>query len=229
MVKPDLIIIWPRAYDYPVCRSLVSQNRDNFGKVIVSFTHNDVERDYREWLKETHPDFTFVDCDGGVNWYDEAINIALEHVESEYVMFLEQDFFFDAKFLRKILNLVEDRDFVCLEQGSRLHLACFVTKMKLINKTLRHFQAIGRYGLDCFDLFCAEIIIKSRDWSTLEGFSGYKHLNGLTHNLRLGIQKDFKLMYEPKEFKHYLNFSLKMDVKQNPEWVKITKEILKEL
>jgi len=201
-----------------------------FGKVIISFTHNDVDRDYREWLKATNPDFTFVDTNGvDRNWYGGAINIALEHVENDHVMFLEQDFFFDTKILTRILKRAEENDFVCLEQETRLHLACFVTKMSLVNKTLRYFQPVERYKLDCFDLFCAEMLVKSKKWATLDGIKGYKHMNGLTHNLRLGIRGEWSLIYKPKDFLHYLKFSLKMEVKQNPEWVKITKEIIAKL
>lgn len=229
MIKPDLIIIWPYAYDYPVCRALVSQNRDKFGQVVVSFTHNDVSRDYRKWLRKNYPDWTFVDDGGSPNWYDGAVNTALYQVRSEYVMFLEQDFLFNRKFLKRFLRLAGLRDFVCYSEGERLHLACFISKLATINRTLRFFQPIGRYGLDCFDLFFSEMIAKNGDWSTTIGWGGHKHLNGLTQNLRLGITKKFDLIYHPEEFKHYLNLSLKIDVKQNSQWVKITQNILKKL
>lgn len=228
MIKPDLIIIWPMVYDYPVCRSLICRNRDHFNRVIISFTHNDLCRDYRRWLKGTHPDWIFVDDGGTPDWYDGAINKALAEVNNDYVMFMEQDFLYTTKLLKKVLRKAEERDFVCLDQN-RFHFACYITRMEMVNKTSKYFQAIGKYNLDCFDLFCAEMMVNSKDYATLDGLKGYKHLNGLTQNLRLAGENNVSVIYKPKAFKHYLELSLRVDVVQHPEWVKITKEMLKRL
>ena len=227
MIKPDVITIYPFAYDYPVWRELITKNRHFFNQVIISFTYNDVSRDYREFLKENHKDFTFIDNGGSSEWYDGAINSALEAVKSDYVLFLEQDFYFTPKFLNKTFKIIEETDFICWEQNTRFHLAYFLTTMRAIDQTSRYFQDVPRYRLDCFDLFCAEMLVRSGDFTTFTGYKNCGHLNGLTHNLRLGIEGNIENIYEPDKFKNYLEKSLIADVKQLPEWVEITKNILK--
>src|SRR3990167_523644 len=169
MIKPDLILIWPRAFDFPLIREFIVRNRKRFAQVIVSFTHNSVDRDYRQFLKQIHPDFTFVDSVKNVNWYDDAVNEAIEAVKSEWVMFMEQDFTCTDEFLKDLLTVGELYQYLAYEEGQRLHLCCMLTKLSTINLTTRYFGTSPRYGLDCFDLFMAQIeVIHKELGSTLE-------------------------------------------------------------
>jgi len=229
MIKPDLIVVWPIAYDYPIFRELIADNRNLFGKVIISFAHNCVERDYRQFLKNTHTDFTFVESMADKHWYDDAISIALDEVKSKWVMFMEQDFVCDRKFLVELLKKASDYHFVSLREDQRFHFGCFVAKMKYIKATHRYFGHIPDAHLDCFGLFVAELILMSMGKYAALGelkLEGYKHLSGLTHNYTL--MSDGEPAVGGAEalasLKEYNERCIHAKVLQNTQWIELLKK-----
>lgn len=228
MVKPSVVIVWPRAFDYPLFRDFLARNRSLFGQVIISFTDNSVERDVRKFLKWAHPDFTFVSQIAVKSWYNEAVNSALEMVTGEWVLFLEQDFICTDEFLKLLLENAEKYDFVCHAEGKRLHLACMITKMASINKTHRFFDQMPRYNMDCFGLFFAEMEVLFENGATLDKIfdTGYTHLNGLTHNFYLALHGQIKNVVNPNAFETYLRVGKNTNVVKHQEWEALTDKIL---
>lgn len=230
MIKPDLIFIWPRAFDFPVVRAFIVRNRHLFDQVIISFTHNSVDRDYRKFLRDVHPDFTFVDSTADKNWYDDAVNIALNQVKSRYVLFMEQDFICSDKFIEDLLSVGDKYDFIALEQGRRLHLGCLLTQMVIINHTVRYFGTCPRSNLDCFDLFTAELEALCRQrGTTIDNavLGDYQHLNGLVHNYSLFTSNRLELITDLPSFKKYNQSCLDASISKHESWVKIMEGVAK--
>lgn len=209
-MKPTLLTIWPRAFDFPIWRELVEREKDKFEKIVVVCTNSSKQRDLRPFFKEQMPYIEFIDIDedsGKQDWYDEAVNIGLARITSDWVLFLEQDFWFREGFIETILNRINEFEFVCYKQGSRLHLAFFLGKKEMIDKTLRYFSQV-RDRVDCFDLFTMEMqILANYNYKTLEelGFQDnidFHHLNGLTQNTHL-LSMGLEPNSQPEEFKKY--------------------------
>ena len=228
MIKPDFLCVWPRAFDYPLFRKFIVTNRNAFGKVIISFTHNNVDRDYRRFLKKTHPDWTFVDAKNPTDWYNDAVNIAVDASNSKYILFMEQDFICNSLFLNNLLIRAKDFGMVAYNQSGRYHMACCLVKRNKIEETHRFFGQYADYRLDCFDFFMAEMRLQP-SYCDLEklGLQMYEyiHLNGLTHNYRLAIEGQLDLIFNMDEFKEYNDRSLEVDIKQTKSWIKIMKKI----
>jgi glycosyltransferase involved in cell wall biosynthesis len=232
LIKPDIITVWPRAYDYPFWRWSIKKNRQLFNQVIVTFTHNSVERDFREFIKTNHPDFTYVENEEyrqDEGWYGTAVNNALDASTGKWVLFLEQDFIYEEDFLERLFSDIQDVDFIAYQQTKRLHPACFLVKKEMVNRTHRFFDPI--YNMDCFDFFANEnVIISKNNFLTLEhmGFNDpedYHHLNGLTHNyylLSLGKKQEITNM---EEFKKYNQMCKTLSVEHNKEWMEIINRI----
>jgi len=216
MGKSDVICIWPLAYDYPLFRKQLERDRDLFGKVIISFTHNDESNDYRNFLTEKYPDWTFVDShEGKSDWYDEAVNGALRASDSELVLFLEQDFTYRRFLVEQLLNFLSGpygtkTDFICYrEGGKRLHLSFFLARRSCIEKTSKFFGIKPDSKIDNFDFFTKEMEDRAYIGRFLDEYPwaipgrDYYHMNGLTHSLRLH-REGKEIYYKPEEFKKYL-------------------------
>lgn len=228
MIKPDAIVAWPRAFDYPQFRELLVKNRDSFGEVIITFTDNSTDRDLREFFKKTHPDFTFVNpTPNSPSWYHDAINRALDESNSKWVLFLEQDFWFSDDFMERFLTLASDSVFSCLLFGKRLHPACYLCRKKDINRTTRIFNAMNtsKVALDNFDLFAIEMeAVAGGNFQTLSslGFvdgKDYHHMSGLTQNYELVLKNKYDLLTGKKEFKDYNEKCMNLtSLVVPPEW-----------
>jgi len=228
-MKPDLITLWPIAFDYPLFREQVVKNRQHFNKVIIVFTHNSVVRDYRTFLKATHPDWTFCDTEHlkqKPNWYTTAINEGLKYSSSEWVLFMEQDFIYNDTFIPKFLQDIAFFSYGGLCEGKRLHFGCFAVKRYLISKTQKFFESIDtlNYSFDCFDFFTCELQILSNMYTTLDalGFKredDYDHLSGLTQNYHLLDIDKPELITGKIKLKEYNLQAINAGVQQDSIWM----------
>lgn len=237
-MKPDLITVWPRAFDYPLFRELIVKNRDLFNKVIIVFTHNSVVRDYREFLKITHPDWTFCDTEQYIsqpNWYTHAILEGLKESdkdkawirEDDWVLFMEQDFIFNEGFLKRFLEQVKFLSFGGLSEPGRLyHFGCFAVKRRLIENTVKFFESfeVLNYKFDCFDFFILELTRLSNQHKSLDemGFirgDDYDHLSGLTHNYHLLDIGKYELMTGKEKLRQYNDLSNGVTINIDYSWI----------
>jgi molybdopterin-guanine dinucleotide biosynthesis protein A len=222
MIKPDLIVIWPYAFDYPRFREFVVRNRSKFNKVIVSFTNNSVKYDFRNFYTKAYKDWTFVNSSGPF-WYHDAIVAALKAVESTWVLFMEQDFLCTDLFLEELLATGRDFDFSCYLENERLHLCCFLTRMDLINKTSKFFAHIPERNLDNFDLFTQEMKdLSNRTWTFSDVDNDQvKHLSGLTQNYQVIQNGNPEQITNPREFWKYNQLCMRAKVPIPHQWREI--------
>ena len=225
-MKPDVLITWPSGCDYPLCRVQLSQFRDYFNNIIITFYEHGLP-DFRPFIKKSHPDWIFLESpESSVAWRERAVNIGLDASKSDYVLFTEQDFFWkDDRFLNRVLNRANHFDTIGIRQGNRLHPCFLLTKRSLINKTSRDFSVKGQ-DLDHFSQFSKEIqelgtFADLKEIGLYEGRDWY-HLSSLTWNL-------FRVKdLTPREF-HYLAdfliynaYSRTKKVPQDPKWIAFT-------
>lgn len=229
MIKPDIVVIWPLAFDYPPFRQMIVDNRHLFNKIIVSFTRNSVARNYGGFLSETHPDWTFIDVGYSRSpermcWYDSAVNGALDQVTSDHVLFLEQDFIPTEKnFFEELLNT--DYDLAYFIDGTRKHLCCFLAKMELVNKTNRMFSIVPNKPYDCFDKFTEEICSLTTNVREIVPPEAL-HIAGLTFQYYCSINNKWDVIVKNENFIKYLKKTLTCTVPIRPTWIEITNNIL---
>src|SRR5258708_18684988 len=97
--------------DYPIWRNLINKHRDKFNKVILypSRHHGviDLEKFWREVFPETWITGDVIDwTTPGIDWRQRETEPCLALSDSEWILFMEADFFVDDwdKFFSKILD-----------------------------------------------------------------------------------------------------------------------------
>lgn len=215
IIKPDVIVSWPRNNEYPLWRYFISENRFRFNKVFIVFTETYHGDDYRYFIRSVMPSgsFTIIDStlpQGIEDWRDVAIQEALRISKNDWLWFTEEDFFpkneqFWVDVNRELLN--NNAQAIGVRQGTRLHPCSLFITRELINKTHRDFGVVpnkldhfGRIEEDLNSLQIPIAIIDPSMW---------KHYNGLSHNFRL-VSDMKEPVYEPQEFYDYLKRCLQI-------------------
>lgn len=234
MIKPDVIVSWPKNNDYPLWRKFIRDNRERFNKVIVVFMNPNQGRDYSSHvvLAMQKDEVTFLsspELKSGEDWRNVAVHEALKHSDSELVWFTEQDFFPSDKFWDYVESYSE-YDVTGVMQGSRIHPCSLFISKEILAKTCMDFSAGN--GVDHFGLIQKDIenVGKLITFTAIPNYPNevdklYKHLNGLSHNwtlLSLGQEPN----YEKAEFIDYLAKCLKCGVGLDNEWRQIAKSCL---
>lgn len=212
--KPDLITCWPVNLDYPPFRMFIHLYRHFFNKVIVSWTPMESMWDFRSEVMQdllAH-EVLFLESQARPNrdWRDLATNLALLASDSPWVLFMEQDFFIrSGGDLQKIWMKREHADVIGYKEGgTRLHPAFLLVKRSRIEKTDKDFSAYPDEGFDHFDKFTSQLPKPLLlDNMEIENGTGYKHMNGLTHNFNLCMRNEVKHIYKKDEFLDYLDRS----------------------
>ncbi|MCL4483407.1 MAG: hypothetical protein M1445_12505 [Bacteroidetes bacterium] len=238
----DIIVIWPRSHDYPLFRSFLEFYNDVYNKVIFSFTGEN-SFNVEQFLIGTLPrnrymlKCEFVDGktnDGNIDWRNYAVNKALEKVESEWVLFLEPDFFIkDRSFFDTLLAYMKYKYPMGFFESNRLHPACLLVTRDLINKTRRDFSVDHNRQLDHFGLFTEDLkkvtdIATFDDMKLLHGKDWY-HMQGVTHNYNLVRDGNLSPIFKRDEFFTYNDFSLKANVAQMMPFMSLMKKVEKDL
>lgn len=180
MIKPDLIVLWPRAIDFPVFRVFISDNRHLFNKIIAVITVQCEQRNLTSFLKITHPDWTIIDTYEGKDrcWYDSAFQAGLKQSTSDYVLFTEQDFVInDNTVLSAMFNTSYDLLYY-KEYSCGLYLA----KRECIEKTSKNFSIVEGYQ-DLFYFFDYEIRNTTTNVNCINHIipiNKYYHISGLS-------------------------------------------------
>lgn len=230
LIKPDVIVSWPRNCDYPLWRLFIKENRHLFNEVIIVFTETHQGKDYRDFVKEemTPSYCLFIDSPivkGGQDWRDVAMKTALNYsYNAEWIWFTEQDFHITKPelFWRKVEESQNISDVIGVDDNGRLHPCCLFLNRNTLNKTKRYFgiepniyDHFGRIQKDLEALQSPKTIIPE-DY--------YYHYNGLSHNMTL-VERGEAPNYEPIMFKKYLGECLyqhkKGNVALHPDWVKM--------
>jgi hypothetical protein len=203
MIKPDLILVWPRYLDYPKFRNFINTNRELFDNVLISFTEGDLKLDFTEEVTNGLIDVLPFLAKGSGDWRNVATNQLLNVSSSEWVLFMEQDFSMSGETLAKYLREF-DGEALGFRQESRLHPAFLLIKRSILDQTSKDFSAYppkhDHFGKVTGELLCDVALLKDED---------FEHMNGLSHNFALCVRKTPEYLYERDKFTAYLVDSLK--------------------
>lgn len=212
-MTPDLIIVHPIHLDYPLWKKFITDNRDQFHKVIIIFTFmNAGLKDYRKFVIESmsKDKIIFIDNDevkAQDDWRNVAINKALKYSNSEWIYFTEQDFIPKGNFWREVEDLMQRVEVFGYYQDTRLHPCCLFIKRELLEKTSKNFGVI-KDKLDHFGKIQEDLENKDIIIGVIPSYLG-EHMNGLSQNLYM-LQLGQEPNYEPEKFKEYCSKCLEL-------------------
>ena len=196
MVKPDVIIVWPKHVDYPAFRQFLHDNKDLFEKIIVAFTDIASEWDFRNEITfDLINDCILFDAHSFGDWRDTATKQALLLSESSWILFIEQDFFISREKLVEVLS--EDIQYGFM-QGDRIHPGFLLIRRSRLEATSKSFAANPPH----YDHFGA--ITGQLNNIKFLAEDDYLHMNGLTHNFSLCTRGEPQYIYGKDEFVSYL-------------------------
>lgn len=234
MIKPDVIVSWPKNSDYPLWRQFIRDNRNRFAQVVVVFTETHDGRDYSAFVKKSMAGqaITFVDSPivgSGQDWRDVAVKEGLKFANtSEWIWFTEQDFYPKPGFFEEIFENPAEMltEVFAAYQGERMHPCSILIRRKTLAETKMNFGIdpgrLDHFGLIQEDIYRINAVIQPIHPDL------YHHYNGLSHNFRL-ICDGQPPVYQPAEFFYYLRESLDADVPLDPDFVEIAKKWVKKM
>lgn len=218
MIKPDLIVSWPRTADYPLWREFIRENRTRFDRVIIVFTETfNSLYDFTSFVMAVmlQDNCIFIDSPA-VNhekqdWRNVAIHAGLgQSFEAEWVWFTEQDFLPKDGFWEAVESAISaGEEVIGVKSGDRLHPCCLLIKKSILIRTCQDF-GIRKDISDHFSM-----IQRSLEGLGVKPFilseNLYSHMAGTTANLMLVM--DGKIPnYKPEEYLEYLNKCLKCKI-----------------
>ena len=237
MIKPDLLLTWPRGYDYPLFRELLVKNRHRFGAVIIFFTTQaDEGQDYLQFITDFLRNYDvniIVGTLGYVgDWRNHAVNESLKISTNPWVLFWEQDFLvLEQRFWDNLLAIEGQFEMACYIERDRKHPACMLIKREVIEATSKDFSA-NPPSYDHFGKLTAEVTDAVGERET--GLSGlglvdgvdYRHMQGVTQNYHLVlIGTTIKYLFKGEEFIKYNYDSELAEVPQDPNWIEVMKKV----
>lgn len=218
MIKPDVIISWPKHMDYPLFRYKLEQWRGYFNNVFIAFTQDTNPVDVSQFVVNNVKDVTFVKSPVKYeDWRQNAVRDVIDNfVDNEYVLFFEQDFLINGfSFFDRVFDL--HRDYIGYIEGERMHPAFAVVRTEVIHETSKEFSAQPpKY--DHFGKFFAEVTNK-HEYMDLKDFDfvereDFYHMAGLTQNYH--VFDEGQPFYKPDEFLTYNALSLQLPIEIEP-------------
>ncbi len=225
-MKPDVLMTWPSGVDYPLCRLQLKLLRPFFKDILVSIYEHG-SPDFREFLRGSTKGWKWIESPAlDETWRETAVNFGLDRSTSDWVLFLEQDFFIkDSKFLDTVYEATKAYDVVGIRQGNRLHPCFLLVSRKLIDKTSRDFAVHGQ-DKDHFQKFSEEVLAQGKfiDITELGLFPGrdWYHFSSMTWNLFRIKDENVREMHDLPEFLLYNAYSRTKKVPQDPRWIAMT-------
>lgn len=231
MIKPDIVISWPRNADYPLWRQMIRDNRDRFNEVIIVFTETNQGDDFREFVKQAmfQDHVLFVQSPPVVrneDWRNVAVNFGLmQSLHSEWIWFTEEDFFPMGTFFKEWEEKADNFDVLATFDASRMHPCnILIRRSTLYEKTRRNFGVVTD-ELDHFGMIQKQL-------QQAEGVkiysmpnSCYYHMSGLSHNMRL-IADGEEPNWEKEAMFFYLHDCLNVSVPLDPRFKLLAEEYL---
>lgn len=223
VIRPDVIVCWPRSHDYPLWRRFIRDERDRFGRVLVAWTAHP-GADVSAWVGARLDDLDVRSVAAPIrdgDWRDLAVNEALSHSEAEWVWFTEQDFLItDAEAFWDSVAAAKTQAIGFVEADSgRWHPACLFVRRAAIEQTSRYF---GTDPVDHFYRFGRELERITR----LHPVTGYEHLQGTTQNHALLSRGETAGLWRMDRFRRYLRDCLEADVPLHPGWAAEARRVI---
>lgn len=230
MIKPDVIVTWPRNCDYPLWRQFIRDNRHRFNEIIVVFMETNQGHNYIDFvmdaMRQDHVLFAQSPAVlGHQDWRDVAIKHALiQSYNADWVWFTEQDFLPIGDTMFEVLDAADasGNEWVAAFDGLRMHPCSLFIKRPLLSKIDKDFSAKPPE----YDHFGA---IQKQLQSITPGIAidpeTYTHMNGLSHNMTLASGGE-KANYKHCKFRKYLEKCLEVTVPLNLIFVAMAKGYL---
>lgn len=193
MIKPDVILSWPRNNDYPLWREMIRKNRDRYNEIVIVFTETNQGYDYRDFVRqamfEDHVLFSQSPYPvNGEDWRNIAVNFGLlQSLHSEWIYFTEQDFFPLDGFWEGVEMLSNGCDVIAAYDGPRMHPCSIFVKRTTLVKSKKQFGAKPP-EYDHFGQLQKDLETMKDNGEILIGTLSplvYKHMAGLSHNMTL--------------------------------------------
>jgi hypothetical protein len=214
----DILTIHPRSLDYPIHRAFLRKYEPYYNKAIIAFTGSG-SPDYSDFVRNSvNPKKVL--CinarphQGSEDWRNVAVHDALAGSSSDWIWFLEQDFFFKPHFIDKLFRATNEFDAIGFWEANRLHPACLLVRRELINNSRKDFGIIPN-ELDHFGKFSQDIVaqlgktrIGELEKLGLTMEQDWYHMQGLTHNFNLLRINDTGRIFKRDEFLTYAGLSL---------------------
>lgn len=225
MIKPDVIVTWPRNCDYPLWRQFIHDERTRFNEIIIIFMETHQGHDYREFIRNAMLR-DYVHCVnsptvdyGSQDWRNVAIHAGLIHsYNAEWLWFTEQDFIIkDVNFWTDLENAEQQGcEVVGVLDSMRLHPCSLFMKRSALEKTGKNFGIVPD-KLDHFGLIQKNIEeLKLKTGIISE--DRYTHLAGLSHNMHLlGLGEAPN--HQKEAVIEWLRASLAVSVENDPYFV----------
>lgn len=212
----DLIVVWPNFLDYPLFRIFLLNYGPLFNNILIMVTEQNLSSyDYTNGLREWMVDEILKTRDTNIvvegplitpeneDWRDWAVNTALQHSGSDYLWFMEQDFFADwSALFGKIANAIDEGvDAVGFyeESTERLHPAFMVISKEVLEQTCMDFSPHPKrdhFGHISADLEEMEAEIITLEELGLKGWRYWYHMQSLTYSYQqviMGGQPTFNV------------------------------------
>jgi len=233
-MRIDLILCQPRHVDYPWFRFKLKEWRKYFDKVYIALTQG-LEPDISQFLIGDYKGARFIKSpktDGLTDWRHLAVkDVLITFSQSEWVLFLEQDFLMTDHFLESMcLNASIYRyDLIYYQEDKRIHPAFCLARKEDIVKTSMDFSA-NPPQYDHFGKFFEELFKIVEENKRIEikelGFEEKKdfyHMCSLTQNYHCHKLKE--PLFRPEIFLAYNYYCLNLPIKQSPHFFSLMKEI----
>lgn len=218
----SLIVTWPDNLDYPLFRKFLLDHPEL--NPVVAITPKYMELNFTDFILK-HVSGSFVVEPGAGDWRDVAMKQALKRATTEWIWFLEQDFFF--KDVDAFINLLSaGRDAYGIVQGNRLHPCSLMVKRDVLLKTSLDFAAKPPE----YDHFghVTQDIMRNYEWGQLaefgliEGRDWYHHA-GLSQNYNL-VQEGQEPNYNRENFLVYNRSTITPTVPQDPRYLALAQQ-----
>lgn len=195
MTNIDVLMVWCTAVDYPLTRLLLRKYRNKFNKILISGSKHHGVLTLENYLKRVFPE-TWLTLDinwttPGIDWRQAETEPCLTFSDSEWILFLEQDFFCDNwdKLWEDVEKAMETSDAIGwwnLTHFPYLHPSFFLVKREALDKTKKDFSAHSEInGGDHFSMITHDLVENGAKITRLQdlGWTDPKHafhLGGLT-------------------------------------------------
>lgn len=221
-MTPDIIVTWPLHLDFPLFRYNMAMYKSYFRSLTIVFSNHHMEKDYSNFIRVALPFANFVEYKGAdPDWRNGTVNAGLDAMPKDgNVLFLEQDFFWDDKFLDRVFNSGVWSDFIYFNEESRIHPAFACVKRELVDKTNRDFGAYPESYGDHFGKFFSDLIIGLNITELgVKKDENFWHMNGLSQEYM--NYKNDQPFYNKADFTYYNHECRYLPIENHPEFYQL--------
>lgn len=234
MIKPDIITTNSYSLDFPYWRWLMETNKDKFGLIFNVFCDDHRKLNFRDFIMANTPWAQSIDIANIFqgDWRNNTVNAGLRKSNSNWVLFLEQDFIPEQDdFFDKVFTEVENYDVAGFVDngedwvvGKRLHPAFLIVRTALLRKTRLDFAAHPDKDRDHFGTFTDELLKFTPLFLDIRKYK-WKHIAGVSSNYML-VAEGKKPNYKLDEFKDFVMMSMGAPVIQDQRFLELSSKCI---